>query len=209
MRVRLDEMRNIVIRNYTKPGTSPSFFYRPDWTPASSYWRPASTAQTAGRLIEDPAGSRESNIDAASRLFRYTFENGWSRKRGALLYKRDGDGPISADEEREIPWWGQFEILKAAAYLHCLQPRDMNLEATLTTIRSRIPGALIDARYGGITSYPIDELRMHDRLFRTDEWRRTMRKGNVWKDASHDGRGLLRLMMLSPDNVGRLPRLAA
>jgi hypothetical protein len=64
-------------------------------------------------------------------------------------------------------------------------------------------------RHGGIASFPIDGLRLRDRLFRNDEWRRTMRKGDVWKDASHDGRVLLRLAMLSPGNVGGLPRRAA
>jgi mannose/cellobiose epimerase-like protein (N-acyl-D-glucosamine 2-epimerase family) len=208
MRARLDELREIVLRHYAKPQICPYFFYQPDWTPASLYWRPATAAQTACRLIEDPAGSRVSNIDAACRLFLYAFENGWSRSRGALLFGRTRDGPVSADEERQTQWWSQFEILKAAEYLHCLGLREIDLEATLRTIRSRIPGAFVDARHGGISSFPIDGLRFRDRLFRTGAWRRTMRKGDVWKDASHDGRVLLRLARLSPGNVGGLPRLA-
>jgi mannose/cellobiose epimerase-like protein (N-acyl-D-glucosamine 2-epimerase family) len=209
IRARLDELRDIVLRRYAKPQTCPYFFYHPDWTPASSYWRPATAAQTACRLIEDPAGSRESRIDAACRLFLYTFENGWSRNRGALLFGRNADGPVSANEERQVQWWSQFEILKAAEYLHCLGSRETDLEAILRTIRRRVPGPFIDVRHGGIASFPIDGLRLRDRLFRNDEWRRTMRKGDVWKDASHDGRVLLRLAMLSPGNVGGLPRRAA
>ena len=208
MRARLGELRDIVLRRYAKPQACPYFFYQPDWTPASLYWRPSTAAQTACRLIEDPAGSRESNVDAASRLFLYAFEHGWSPRRGALLFERNSDGPMSGNEERETQWWSQFEILKAAEYLHCLGLRETDLEATLATIRSRIPQDYIDARHGGITSRSARELRLRDRIFRTHAWQRTMRKGDVWKDASHDGRALLRLAMLSPGNVGGLPRLA-
>jgi hypothetical protein len=119
-------------------------------------------------------------------------DQGWSRRVDALLFSRNDPRRDRLHDVYNTPWWAQFELLKAAEYLKTLCPDDSSLDAVVSRARH---GAMryVDSKHKGMTTYLIDARPPADRFLRRRRWRNASRKGDWWKDASHEGRCLLRL----------------
>jgi mannobiose 2-epimerase len=196
VRQRLDELLRIILERYAAPDTDPWFFFDRDWTPASPYVRPATAIQTAGRLFEarrlwsDPKPLE----DAALRLVAYCFQHGRNPETGLLVLGRRADRKMTRAELEDAPWWIQFEALKALEYCESIRsPRGLERKMK-GELWMNIVSNFIDPKHGGIFSGSRQRLRLLDRLLPTKRRGLTLGKGNLWKDASHDGRALLRLM---------------
>jgi mannobiose 2-epimerase len=193
-RARFDELLEIILSRFAAPQSHPYFHYHPDWTPASRYWKPSEGPQVAGILIDArPLVANPQRLDdAALHLLRTAVDHGWSRHVDALLFSRDDPRRDKLHDVYNTPWWAQFELLKAAEYLKTLRPEDSNLEAVVSRAR-RSAMRYVDKKYSGMTTNRIDARPPADRFLRRRRWRNAAQKGDWWKDASHEGRCLLRL----------------
>jgi mannose/cellobiose epimerase-like protein (N-acyl-D-glucosamine 2-epimerase family) len=195
---RLHEVLEIVLRCFGAPGQPPRFLFHPDWTPASTYWRPSEAAQAAALLIEArPLTQTVTDLErAASDVVQSAFRFGWSKRAGALMSEGYADRAATKGEERNTPWWAQFELLKATEYLHVLRPDDGQIKRIRDVVRETIFRDFIDEANGGVVTQPKSSIRPYDRIIRPARWHHATRKGDQWKDASHEGRCLLRLSWL-------------
>ena len=189
-----------MVKCFAEPLERPWFLFNADWTPASTYWKPSEAAHGGGLLIEARsfAPSPDQVVDTAARLVRQSFEFGWNDKAGTLLFDRDLVLAPDTRQQRNTPWWAQFELLKAAEYLTVLRPDDAAMRTVRDVARSAIR-LFLDEKRGGFTKLPLGQARLRDRLFRRPRWRDAGLKGDRWKDASHDGRALLRLACLGSE----------
>jgi cellobiose epimerase len=194
LRPRFDELLAIILRNFAAVDGFPWFDFHPDWTPASTRWRPSETVQAGGMLMDCRSLSdRPEELEgAALRLLRRSFEEGRSVRTGLLLMERHTDRALTAREEAEAPWWAQLELLRTGAQLSERFPDDRQIAGILRHAQASVP-RFIDPRFGGMTLAATDNFKLRDRLFRSKRWRRAVQKGNAWKDASHEARALLRL----------------
>jgi mannobiose 2-epimerase len=209
IRGRAEELVAIMVRCFAEPMERPWFLFNADWTPASTYWKPSEAAHGAGMLIEARSFTPDEDqlVDTAARMVRQTFAFGWNAEAGALLFERDLNLAVTKRQQRNMPWWAQLELLKAAEYLTVLCPDDAYMKTVRDAARSAVQ-LFVDERHGGFTKLPLSRARLRDRILRRPKWRDASRKGDKWKDASHDGRALARLACLGSEapHAGPLKR---
>jgi len=200
IKVRVEELVAIMVTCFAEPLERPWFLFNADWTPASTYWKPSEAAHGGGLLIEARSFSpnQEQVVETASRMVRHSFALGWNADAGALLFERDTNRAASKRQQRNMPWWAQLELLKAAEYLTLLCPADAEIKRVRDSARSAL-WLFLDEKYGGFTKLPLSKARLRDRVFRRSKWRDASLKGDRWKDASHDGRALARLAALGSE----------
>lgn len=200
IRARVEELVAIMVKCFAEPLERPWFLFNADWTPASTYWKPSEAAHGGGLLIEARSFSpnQDQVVDTAVRMVRHSFALGWNAEAGALLFERDLDLAASKRQQRNMPWWAQLELLKAAEYLTLLCPEDADMKTVRVAARSALR-LFLDERYGGFTKLPLSKARLRDRIFRRPKWRDASLKGDRWKDASHEGRALARLACMGRD----------
>jgi mannobiose 2-epimerase len=203
VRQRLDELMQIILTHYAAANGHPWFFFRADWSPASTYVRPSTAVQTASRIIEARPFTSDHKIleEAAWRLVDSAFEHGWNATRGALVFGRFIDREMTREELNDIHWWVQIEALKALEYCDVIAPRYIRNGRLKSDVWNTLVDHFIDPKYGGLYQRSRSELRLLDRILPTGRQNTTLQKGSVWKDASHEGRALLRLMHLSAENM--------
>lgn len=184
----------------------PAFFIDRRGEVVGDYWKPSESVQAAGILIEARAnGLRSAEIEAvASRLFVRSFDDGWNAKTGALIYARRVAGP-SPDAAGDLQWWPQFELLKAASYFELLEPENQRAPRIARLALESIEKHFIDYRHSGMRAEPAASLSLRDRIFPTRRAGQARRKGDAWKDASHETRALLRLLQIEAACEGKLP----
>jgi mannobiose 2-epimerase len=200
-------LENIIACFGSHPAQPPWFLYNPDWSPASRYWKPSEIVQAAGLLIEARkfARSEQECIDTAGSILERAFAFGWCR-RGGIVFESNAGRPLTARECENTPWWPQFELLKAAEYMALLKPRQPAIAGILDAARKEVV-LYLSKNGGGVNQFPRSRLRLRDRLFHRRRWLEAGIKGEQWKDASHDGRVLLRLTCLEGDpHVAGPPR---
>lgn len=199
IRARVEELLSIVLECFAEPLERPWFLFNPDWTPASTYWKPSEAVHLGALLVEARgfASNPEAVVDTAERLARQSFGFGWNDEAGALLGECDLT-PLTSRQSRNVPWWAQFEFLRVAEYLAVLRSDGAGIRAIRDAARAAI-GPFVDERHGGFTARPLGMVRLRDRLFRRPRWRDASVKGDRWKDASHEGRALLRLSCMTSE----------
>lgn len=200
LRARAEELLSIMLGCFAAPLDKPWFLFHPDWTPASAYWKPSEGVHLAGIMIEARAFApdAEEAVKTAARVMRLSFDSGWNARAGALMFDC-GPGPQpTRRQQRDLPWWAQFELLKSAEYLAALLPEEEHVSRIRDSALASI-GLFLDEKHGGFTKLPLSEARLRDRLFRRSRWRDAGSKADGWKDASHDGRTLLRLSLMKSD----------
>lgn len=200
IRARTEELVAIMMKCFAEPLERPWFLFNADWTPASTYWKPSEAVHGGGLLVEARsfAPNQDEVVDTAVRLVRHSFAFGWNSSVGALLFERGAEPEASKRQRRNMPWWAQLEFLKAAEYLTLLRPDDPDMRTARDAARSALR-LFLDEKYGGFTNLPLSQARLRDRIFRRPKWREASQKGYRWKDASHDGRALLRLAGLGSE----------
>jgi cellobiose epimerase len=195
---RLAEVLDIVCDKMVVPSTGAlHIFVTADWRPLPHLSRAGYECQTAYRLTSARGltGDVERLGRLASRLLdhalRYTGD-----LRGGFRYAAPGASPrflVGQDLlSRDKPWWVQAEALKALLAVSRLFPERADYLRHFEALWDYIQRQLLDRELGGVYSTALDAQR---------RWRRGLgarfaaqavtRKGDMWKDASHDGRALL------------------
>ncbi|MDB5507293.1 MAG: N-acyl-D-glucosamine 2-epimerase-like protein [Devosia sp.] len=190
-----DSQLDIVRRLISADHDALSFYFRPDWTPVPGYWRPSEAIHGAAMLLEGRRSGTGGSIGAIAEVLHKCFAAGWSKRAGGLRFEAHTGRTKWRELRRDAPWWAQFELLRVAEYLHRLLPGDPAVLPILAAARGAA-FSLIDYESKGIYTTPLRALRPGARLFKNRRFRAATTKGSVWKDASHDGRVLLRLASL-------------
>ena len=102
-----------------------------------------------------------------------------------------GDTPAETLARSKI-WWVQVEALKALSAMIRLAPERDDYRRQFDALWRYFTRQFVDSRHGGLYRLGLDEHR---------RWQRALgagfapphitRKGDIWKDASHEARALL------------------
>ncbi|HUF34353.1 MAG TPA: AGE family epimerase/isomerase, partial [Gemmatimonadales bacterium] len=172
-------------------------FVTPDWRPVPHLTRAGYQCQTAYRLTlarglaGDPAQLGRRACLLLDHVIRHSRD-----PRGGFYYAAPGTGPPSLQGQVLLgsikTWWVQAEALKALLAVSCLAPENETYLRNFDTHWQYVQRHFIDWKSGGVYQTGLDMV---------PRWRRGLgprflpraisRKGDVWKDASHDGRALL------------------
>jgi mannobiose 2-epimerase len=195
IRSRLDELLDITLTRFASPDRPPYFFFERDWTPASTYVRPATAAQTASRLLEarSLAVNGEALVEAALRLTEWAVEQGWNEAFQGFIFDRYADRPVSGRQSVNVLWWVQVDVLKALEYCLDINPEFEPGRRYADRLLETLMRDFLDTRDGGFFQYSRKRLSPIDRFLPTRTRRTVTEKANIWKDASHEARALLRL----------------
>jgi hypothetical protein len=109
-----------------------------------------------------------------------------------MVFDHDAEREPNENARRNIQWWGSIEAYKALSLCHAIAP-DFVPAAFRTTVLSHFLENFCDRRHGGFYCQSAKTLGWSDRIFPTARRRVALAKGGIWKDASHEGRALLRL----------------
>ncbi|MGH7583757.1 MAG: AGE family epimerase/isomerase, partial [Gemmatimonadales bacterium] len=195
---RLAEMLDIMSDRMVVPQTGAlHIFVTPDWRPIPHMARAAYQCQTAYRIsiARDVVGDDGRLSGLACRMVDHALRYQRDR-RGGFFYGGAGSEPreLQGSELQVRPriWWVQVEALKALLAMAQLAPERSDYRDAFEVQWQYIRTHFLDERYGGFFSSDIDGRRLRRlRLLATPA--ATM-KGDMWKDASHDGRALLYCM---------------
>jgi mannobiose 2-epimerase len=195
---RLAEVLDIISDKMMVPSTGAlHMFVTADWRPLPHLSRAGYQCQAAYRLTT--ACGLSGDADRLRHLagclldhaLRYTRD-----PRGGFCYAGPGTSPRVLQGMdlliREKPWWVQVEALKALLAVSRLFPEREDYREHFETLWEYIQRELLDDEHGGVYSTGLD---------RQPSWRRSLgarfappavtKKGDEWKDASHEGRALL------------------
>jgi mannobiose 2-epimerase len=194
---RLAEVIEIVCERAAAPGGGLHFYCAADWRPVPHLARFGTQFQTAFRLLlaRDLAGDAEKMRSLASGLMDNSLRYARDRDRGGFFFAGPATAPMSIEGEpvsvRVKLWWIQFEALKAL-FTAAREYSEDRYTADLLAHWSYIRRTFIDDRWGGVYSRALDSPPRWQRgwasIFGGEDG---TRKGQVWKDSSHDGRALL------------------
>ncbi len=200
VRLRLDEVFQIVRdRIYAKPGVL-HLYLNPDWTPVPGRDSYGHDIETAYLLTEAAAALGKPNDavawSAAQNLVDHALENGFDREHGGFFNEGTTDG---RQLDRQKVWWVQAEGLNALLLMH---ERFNHLplpvgEGRGEGARSRGP----TTRYWGAFTRQWDFITHHQTDRKHGGWYITVAAGGTptparpksdrWADAYHQGRALL------------------
>src|SRR5262249_31356778 len=142
-------------------------------------------------LTQDP----QKTIRTAIQLVEHALRYGWDHRRGGVFYAGPGLDPIQIEGQslmvRVKPWWIQFEALRGLAALTYLGIEGAKYLEYFNAQWSYIKRHVLDSRRGGFYSLGLDRLPRRRRLSPIFAPSSFTRKGDVWKDASHEGRAFL------------------
>ena len=174
------------------------YVVRADWTPVPHPMQFGNQLQTAFRfdLAGEILGDRERLAPLARRLVHEALRLGWDHGEGGVFNAGPGTAAATLGLLRPLrrakSWWPQVEALRALVRLLQRDPEDEASRRALAGVWSYLGRHVIDERRGGFHAMGLDTL---------PRWRRPLglrsapgrftRKGEVWKDASHEGRALL------------------
>jgi mannobiose 2-epimerase len=170
-------------------------FVTADWTPIPHLSRAGYQFQTAYRLgiasaiVGDPKALDELSCRLVDHTIRYLRDP----RAGGFFYASPGAGPTYLGGQstvvRDKPWWPQAEALKALLAVSRLRPEQTSYLEHFRSMWRYVQQNCFDSTHGGMYARALD---------RAPRWRRALgvraapasftAKGDVWKDASHDGR---------------------
>ncbi len=195
---RLAEVLDIVSDKMLVPSTGAlHIFVTADWRPIPHLTRAGYQCQAAYRLIlASETVGESSRLWARSILLldhalRYSHD-----PQGGFVYAAPGAGPRWVQGQDLAggpkPWWVQAEALKSLLAVSRLDSGAGKYVRKLEAHWEYLQEHFIDPEHGGFYQMDLDSVA---------SWRRKLgprfspswvtRKGDPWKDASHDGRGLL------------------
>jgi len=196
---RLAEVLDILSDKMLVPSTGAlHFFVTPDWRPIPHFTRAGYQVQTAYRitlaigLTGDGEKLRRTSVSLIDHALRYTRD----ADHGGFLYAAPGAAPSTFHEQdvrvSHKAWWVQMEALKALLALSRLAPDAgpylQHFEAQWRYVQRHV----LDLKLGGVYMGGQDVLpRWRRRLGPRFSPAALTRKGDVWKDASHECRALL------------------
>ena len=194
LRLRLEELLNIIeTRIYALPGIQ-YLYLSADWTPLPGHIPYAHDVETAYLLVEasealgrpDEAGVREK----ARSLVDYSLQYGWDNRNGGFYH--DGDSKTGLPTKRDKVWWAQAEGLNALLLMH----EKYGSSAPVYWERflqqwQFIQKGVIDPRTGGWFHTVSED---GSQLITNPTDADANGKGSRWKCGYHDGRALLNVI---------------
>lgn len=199
---RLAESVEIIADRMANPATgSLHFFVTPDWRPVPHLMRVGYQSHSAYRLTlalgltPHDAMIRRMAVRMLDNAIRYARDSDGH----GYLYAAPGAFPLSLhDYEIRAPrrtWWVQMEALKALLAVSRIAPRPESYLQLFEQQWRYISRSFLDNRFGGVYMHGLDNVRVWERKFGAVLAPAGItRKGDVWKDASHEGRALLYCM---------------
>jgi mannobiose 2-epimerase len=196
---RLAEFVDIIAERMVNPTTgSMHFFVTPDWRPVPHLIRVGYQSHSAFRLVLAKGLTAHDALilrmavrllDSAIRYARDSNGQGYYyAATGALPQELQGT-EIRATRRT---WWVQFEVLKALVAVRTIAPDDERYGRLFDEQWRYIRKHFIDTRHGGVYMHGLDNARVWQRKFGARLAPAGItRKGDVWKDASHEGRTML------------------
>ena len=195
---RLAEVLDIMADKMVVPLTGAlHIFVTPDWRPIPHLARAAYQCQTAYRisiareLIGDAEYLRALACRMVDHAVRYQRD-----PRGGFFYGGAGCEPrAGAGQELQVRpriWWVQVEAMKALLAVSQLAPERQEYRDEFDAVWRYVQARFLDERYGGFYSSDFDSQRWRSLRLRFTP--AATKKGDMWKDASHDGRALLYCM---------------
>ncbi|HUG27740.1 MAG TPA: AGE family epimerase/isomerase [Gemmatimonadales bacterium] len=196
---RLHEILDIVTKRMVVPSTGAMhFFVTPDWHPIPHLIRAGYQCHNAFRILMaiglagDADHLRRSARLMVDHALRYLVDH----DTGGFYYASPGAGPETLRGHdirvKSKDWWVQMEALKALRAIARLIPEEEKYARAFQVQWRYVQRYLLDEEFGGVYSAGLDQ---------DSRWRRqlgpsfapdsTTRKGDRWKDASHDARALL------------------
>lgn len=177
------------------------FYYQPDWQPVPGIVSYGYEFQTVFRLLPLRLQVRQTApecIEAlTSALMDRALAAAWDGPaRGCRAYAVPAElppwlGPLRRQAPSR-PWWVQTEMLKAALAMSRHWPERTAYRAAFEAQWAWMRDRLLDPRHGGCTTEPAQDWPRWRALRDGGRERAAaLRKGSVWKDASHDGRALV------------------
>jgi len=205
---RLAELVEIACDKTHGPGGNLQYFWAPDWTAVPHLPRVGNACQTAFRLLmaRELVGGRRKLEVVACKLTDELLRNSRDRRRGGFLYITPGTDRCPTDREGEPDhlkaWWVQFEALKSLLAVSRSNGDNASYRREFEAQWSYVLNHVIDWRYGGTYAVPLDRLPgALSRLEPAVAPARFTRKGNAWKDGSHEGRALMECLLLLGSEV--------
>lgn len=197
---RLAEVLEIMTDKMVVPLTGAlHIFVTPDWRPIPHLARAAYQCQTAYRvsIARGLAGDADALGALACRMIDHALR--YQRDpRGGFFYGGAGCEPreLSGQEVqvRARIWWVQVEAMKALLAMLQLAPERTGYRDTFDDLWRYVQERFLDDRYGGFYTSDLDGRRF--RALRHRFTPAATKKGDMWKDASHDGRALLACMQM-------------
>ncbi len=199
---RLAEIVDVVSDKMLVPATGAMhFFVTPDWRPVPHLIRAGYQCHTAFRILLAVGMTGDANHlrGTARRILDHAMRHVVDPEIGGFFYAAPGSTPITLHAHdlhvHHKVWWVQMEALKALLAVSRLAPDDPRYLTGFQTQWRYIKRHFLDPRYGGIYAAGLDLVAVWQRKFgaRLAPGAIT-RKGDVWKDASHECRALLYCM---------------
>ena len=203
---RLAEVVELVTERMIVPSTGAMhIFVTADWTPIPHLSRSGYQFQTSYRLgiASEIVGDATALEALACRLVDHAVKYMRDPAGGGYFYASPGAAPAWLGGQSTLvqskPWWPQVEALKALKAVSLIRPDEPKYLDHFRSVWGYLQGFFFDHALGGVYSLGLDGI---------SGWRRALggraaptsftKKGDVWKDASHDGRALLYCRSVSP-----------
>ncbi len=198
VRERLVELTEILTKRLMAPNGALIFFATPDWRPIPHMVRSGYQFQSAFRVLTaiGLGGEREALVRCARLMTDHALRFGGDRRRGGFNYAYPGAWPLELSGHplslQHKSWWPQFEALRTILAVARLAPDEPRYVDRFTAQWSYVRRFCLDEPCGGVYAAALNTTgRVRRRLGPRFAPRSVTEKGNVWKDASHDGRALM------------------
>lgn len=170
-------------------------FVTADWHPIPHLARAGYQCQTACRflaargLVSDDAKLERLAVQLTDHVLRYLHD----AEEGGFWYAAPGTEPAELMDHHFIArrklWWVQVEAVKALLAMSLLRPDQPRYRDHLARQWRYVQDQFLDATFGGMYSSAAAPRRWRHRMLGLHPVpARSAIKGDVWKDASHDGR---------------------
>jgi mannobiose 2-epimerase len=196
---RLAEIVDVVTDKMLVPATGAMhFFVTPDWRPVPHLIRAGYQCHTAFRILlaVGMTGDAKHLCTTARRILDLAMHHLVDPERGGFFYAAPGTVPaVLHGHDLHVThkaWWVQMEALKVLLAMSRVAPEEPRYRAAFERQWRYIKRNFLDPRCGGIYMAGLDQLaRWRRRLGARLAPAAVTRKGDMWKDASHDCRALL------------------
>ena len=196
---RVSEFVDIIADRMVNPTTgSMHFFVTPDWRPVPHLIRVGYQSHSAYRLLIalGLCGKDDLIRTMATRLMNSAIRYARSANGDGYYYAAAGAFPLELhDHELRVKrrtWWVQMEALKALLAVSKVAPDPGRYLELFEEQWRYIRKHFLDESYGGVYMHGLDNVRIWERKLGARLAPSSVtRKGDVWKDASHEGRALI------------------